>query len=137
MSNLESVVEWIKSGEFDDGDAVKQIMDAIRFRVAAGAIGFEWVLTLPEITIAEDDLMHGAWEDIEGEIGQSWLLFQPNNRSISPGERAKRIGALARAVFHHHLGMTRDEAAEKVRTYNSKQLVEALSERQVEDPPKD
>jgi hypothetical protein len=130
-----SVVAWIKNGEFDDDDDLKQIMDAIRFQIETGAIAFGWRLHIDDTTLDEDDLMHGAWEDVERELGSSWLLFTPQP-STTPATRARRIGALMRAVYHHHLGLTREEAAEKVRTTKSADLIAALEEVQITDPPK-
>jgi hypothetical protein len=134
--HVAAVVAWIKNGEFDEGDDLGHVMDAIRFQLETGAVAFGWRLKIDGHTLDEDDLMHGAWEDVEKELGSSWLLFTPTP-STTPATRARRIGALMRAVYHHHLGLTREEAAEKVRTTRSADLIAALEEVQVIDPPKD
>jgi hypothetical protein len=128
--HVATVVEWIKTGEFDEDGDMLAIVDAIRFQGETGAYGFRWKVVLPDITIEEDDLSVLEYEDIERLTRQSWLL-------LKPARSAREATALLRTVFKHRLGLDDEQINERLKGMKAIDFANAVIEEQVTDPPKD
>lgn len=126
----DDVAAWISSGEFDENGGVKKILDAITARFAMGVVGVRWRIDLPDLSLHEDELFHGEAEDIEKEARVNWT-------DVKPARSARECGAVLRVCYRHRLGLSAEEAAEKVAAMRVLDIVNAFSEEQVTDPPKD
>jgi hypothetical protein len=128
--HVATVVEWIKTGAFDEDGDMLAIVEAIRFQGETGAFGFRWKVVLPDLEINEDDLSVLEYEDIEKATRQSWLL-------LKPARSAREATALLRAVFRHRLGLSDEQIEERLKGMKALDFAKAVIEEQVTDPPKD
>ena len=126
----DEVAEAIRHGEFDNNNGIKVLLDAITLRFQVGQIGLRWRIDLPDLSVHEDELLFGEAEQIERESRVNWT-------EIKPPRSARECGAVLRACYQHRNGLSADAAREKVAAMCLLEIVNAFSEEQVEQPPKD
>lgn len=125
----DDVAAWIKSGSFDDNDGVMKIFDAVKFKFQTGDIALGWKVDIGGLSVTEDSLTLGEWEDLEALTRQPWT-------TMKPAAWAKWVRALLTVVYQSREGLSAEDAAVKARGWNAVQIAEAITEEQRNRPPK-
>ena len=117
----------IIGGDFDGH--LNDIATALANRAQIGAVVNKWKMKLGDLELTEDDLTFeevALWSKV---AGASWLELRPLTADVS------MCRALLLVLIESRLGLTGDEAAEKLKSYRALDVIEAFSSYEVEQSP--
>jgi hypothetical protein len=127
MIDPKMTIADIEAGELDDGLA--EIVVACRERAQEADRSLRWRITLDGDTWDEDTITIGEMRFVERHTGVNWS-------EVSPLLSADMIFGFVVAHYVERWKMEVRDAWDKAGELNAKALIEAVSEYQVDEPPK-
>lgn len=115
----------IVAGDYDGH--IVTLSQALQARAMSGEMFVKWELHLDELELTEDDLTFTEavrWSKVAGE---NWA-------NLRPLMDASVCQALLLVLLDSRLGLTGDEAMEKLNGWTQRQVVEAFTEYEVSAP---
>lgn len=124
----EPLLEQIKAGDYDG--SLVAIVEAVRMRFTYGPVATRWKIEYEGETFTEEDLTLTEAATVENQTATSW-------GHLNPISSATECQAIIAACLHHRQNVPLKDALFKVGQMTANEAVAAISQYEVDAPPKD
>ncbi len=125
----EKIASQIVNGDLDA--EIHTVLNAVMRRVMTGAVTTNWRLDIGDLSASEEDLTLDEAALLEE------ILAPATWKEIDPLKSAHDAKALIGVLYRTRLGLTLEQAAERMKPLTVKQVMDAMSRTSEVNPPKD
>lgn len=119
MDSAEVVAQRIASGQYDD-DGLFELVKVITAAIGRSELALRWVIRLPGgEEFRAGDVKPSEAVLIERALGLDWSR-------VHPGRSAHQLAEVLVVLFVSRLGLTEEQAREKLDSYTMEQLEEVV-----------